>query len=53
MLMEDDNSELIIKEKTLRGSLGRIKGNRIAIRKVQRPMSYMYLRYSKAGGINF
>lgn len=33
MLMEDDNSELIIKEKTLCGSLGRIKGNRIAIRK--------------------
>lgn len=33
MLMEYDNSELIIKEKPLRGNLGRIKGNRIAIRK--------------------
>ena len=32
MLLEYDDSELIIKEKPLRGSLGRIKGNRIAIR---------------------
>lgn len=33
MLIEYDNTELIIREKPLRGSLGRIKGNRIAIRK--------------------
>lgn len=32
MLIEYDNTELIIREKPLRGSLGRIKGNRIAIR---------------------
>lgn len=31
LLMEYDNSELIIREKPLQGSLGRIKGNRIAI----------------------
>ena len=33
LLMEYDNSKLIIREKPLRGSMGRIKGNRIAIRK--------------------
>lgn len=32
MLIEYDNTELIIREKPLRGNLGRIKGNRIAIR---------------------
>lgn len=33
LLMEYDNSKLIIREKPLHGSMGRIKGNRIAIRK--------------------
>ena len=33
LLKEYDNSKLIIREKPLRGSMGRIKGNRIAIRK--------------------
>jgi len=33
MLIEYDNTDLIIREKPLRGSLGRIKGNRIAIRR--------------------